>query len=235
MPTIFNLMAKTMKNLSYLCAFVCLLMVPAGPAETAQFEFTPSLSVGGEFSDNHFLSEINQEDEFITTVSPFFSGKVITKLHGLEIIYNPTYAAYSNYDENNMLRQQASTKGWLTLGKNTRLEIGDSFSLTEDPLSEADVVGADVDNPDVAIDTTLRSSRKSHYSNSAKINFSHQFGASDSLTVTYVQSILENEDPAIEDNSKHNPSVGVTFWPVPKKSVRNETFLYKGRLFRGYR
>ncbi len=62
-----------------------------------------------------------------------------------------------------------------------------------------------------------RRSRETYFTNSANLGLTHQFGADDTIRVDYTYTILENDDPEIEDNQSHSPSVLVSYWLVPNQ------------------
>ncbi len=169
-----------------------------------QATFTPRMSVNEEYTDNYHLTENNKEHEYITTISASFTAQILGKTSGAEIFYEPSYAIYDKFDENNTWRQSVNFSGWTEIAKNFRLDVSDSFVYTEDPNAEIE-------------DTTIRRSREPYYTNSAGLNLTCQFGESDSFNLGYLHSILENTDPDIEDNTRHNPSIAVTYWFIPRQ------------------
>jgi hypothetical protein len=101
------------------------------------------------------------------------------------------------------------------MAKNTRLEVRDSFLRTEDPLRDPDIATLRAGDQTALIDSTIRRSRKTYYTNTAGIDLIHQFGRADSFNVGFIHSFLENNDPVYEDNERFNPYVGLTYWFAP--------------------
>jgi hypothetical protein len=123
---------------------------------------------------------------------------------------------YDKYDENDTWRHTVGFSAWSDIAKNTRIELTDSFLYTEDPLTDADIATLLVENPEAPIDSTIRRGRDPYYRNTADINLIHQFGRDDSFNLGYRYSFLENDDPDLEDDKRHNPYMGVTFWFGPE-------------------
>ena len=88
-----------------------------------QFTFTPSISVSQEYTDNYFLTKHNKEHEYITTISPGFTVQILGKNSGADLSYNPEYAMYDKYDENNTWRHTVDFLAWSDIAKNTRIEL----------------------------------------------------------------------------------------------------------------
>ncbi len=174
--------------------------------------FEPRISVGTEYTDNLFLEDSSEENEWITTISPSFKADIRGKKSGAKISYDPSYAFYDDYDEFDHWRHKARLSGWAELSKNTRITVNDYFLYTEDPLSISDIAPVRVEDPDETIDTTLRKTRKTYYRNTARINLSHQFGEFDAFNIGYKHYFLENDLSIYEDKQTHNPYADLTYW-----------------------
>jgi len=171
-----------------------------------QATFTPKISIKENYTGNVFFTNENQKSDFITVVSPGFTLEASERDKGVSISYDAGFSFYSSHAENDTLRHNARLAGWTDLSKVTKLEFYDIFQRTEEPA--ADTAETDIEEIAAEEDTTRRTGRQPYYTNAAGFNLTHQIGKSDSLNLGYVYSILENEDPAVEDNAKHNPSVG---------------------------
>jgi hypothetical protein len=66
-------------------------------------------------------------------------------------------------------------------------------------------------------DISQRGNREIYYTNSANLGLTHRFGANDTIRIDYTYTILENDDPEIDDNQSHSPSVLVSYWLVPNQ------------------
>jgi len=64
---------------------------------------------------------------------------------------------------------------------------------------------------------TIRKQRKRHYTNNTSLTFVRQFGEADIFNAGYDCNVLENDDPGIKDEISHGPSLGLTYWPVPRQ------------------
>lgn len=176
----------------------------------AYLTFTPRTSTSLEFTDNLFLTEKNKEDDLITVVSVGFDLGLYESNMGLELAYDPAYAFYSDFDENDSWRHNVRLFAWRDLGKNTRLEFIDRFLFTEDPLGDTDLIQDD--QVIIPGDTTVRSNRNQYSTNTAILRLNHQFGLNNSAYAEFLYGILRNDDSDIEDNDSYQPSVGLTYW-----------------------
>ena len=206
----FNLLARSV--------FLTWLIIFSAVSGAAGFQltFAPRVSLSEEYTDNLVLSESNEENDFITLISPGFTFEAIERNSGLSLSYDPSYSIYSRFSEYNTWRHRADLSLWTDIARSTRLEITDSFARTEDPLDEDDLFES-TGEALPGVDDYLREGRNVYYRNSAGINITHQFGASDSISFGYTYSILENDDQEVENNESHNPLVNLTYWIVPNK------------------
>ncbi len=205
-----------MKFKIYLCVAISTILFIASNAAGFQATFLPRMSVSGEYTDNYFLLEDAEEDEFITVISLGFTTELLWQHSGIEISYDPAYAIYNEFSENDTWRHTALLYGWSDLTRNSRLEIRNAFVRTEDPFGEEDIYYLRSDDPAIGADPTLRTSREPYIRNIASLRFTNQFGENDSFYLEYAYGILENEDETLEDNSRHIPSAGLTYWFTPR-------------------
>jgi hypothetical protein len=205
-----------MKFKIYLCVAISAVLFTASSVFAFQATFLPRMSVSGEYTDNFYLSEDAEEDEFITVISLGFTTELLWQHSGIEISYDPAYAIYNEFSENDTWRHTALLYGWSDLTRNNRLEIRNAFVQTEDPFGEEDIYYIRSDDPAIGADPTLRTSRDPYIRNTSSLRFTNRFGENDSFYLEYAYGILENEDKTLEDNSRHTPSAGLTYWFTPQ-------------------
>ena len=205
-----------MKFKIYLCVAISAVLFTASSVFAFQATFLPRMSVSGEYTDNYYLSEDNEEDEFITVISIGFTTELLWQHSGIELSYDPAYAIYNEFSENDTWRHTALLYGWSDLTRNNRLEIRNAFVRTEDPFGEEDIYYLRSDDPAIGADPTLRTSREPYIRNTTSLRFTNRFGENDSFYLEYAYGILENEDETLEDNTRHTPSAGLTYWFNPQ-------------------
>ena len=201
-----NKMRSNAKQKVAILLTTCTVLLSASFVHGYQATFTPRISINENYTGNVFFTNEDQESDFITVVSPGFTLEASERSKGVSISYDAGFSYYNKNNQNNTVRHNARLAGWTNLSKITRLEFYDTFQRTEEPF--ADTAETDLEEIAAAEDTTRRTGRQPYYTNDLGFNLTHQIGKSDSLTLGYVYSILENEDPTVEDNASHNPSIG---------------------------
>ena len=194
-----------MKFKIYLCVAISAILFAASSVFAIQATFLPRISLTEEYTDNLYLSAEDEVDELITIISLGFTTELLWQHSGIELSYDPAYAFYNEFSENNSWRHTALLYGWTDLTRNNRLEIRDAFLKTEDPLGEEEIA-----------DSTLRTTRDPYWTNTSSLRFTNRFGENDSIYLEYAYGILENEDETLEDNTRHIPSAGLTYWFTPQ-------------------
>ena len=77
-------------------------------------------------------------------------------------------------------------------------------------------------------DYTIRRGRQPYYTNTARAALTHQFGQTDSFSIAYEYSTLENEDPTVEDHKRHRPSITLAYWPNRQWGTETEVTYERG-------
>ena len=180
---------------------ICFLLIPSIAFADYKIVLTPKISINGEYTDNVNLRSENEEDDYITTITPSLDLEVSKRNRGIIISYAPGYSRYDKNSTYNTWRHSVRLSGWTEISERTRLTIDDTFRRSEEPISEED--------------TTIRRDRNIFFTNFANLNLAHQIGKSDSISIGYVYSMLENDDAAIQDNERHNPSISFSHMFTP--------------------
>ncbi|MEF8943647.1 MAG: outer membrane beta-barrel protein [Desulfohalobiaceae bacterium] len=199
--------------------------------------FTPSLTVSGEFTDNLFQTEEDEESELITVVSPRAAISVEGKRTLWELSYEPGFSFYNEYDPLNTIRHSASLTGDHQLSKHLSLTLADNFFRTEQPYRRVELTLEEPESGERAaleerIDSTIRRSREPRYSNDALARLDYQFGARDSAYIAFNNRIFRDESPEGEDSQSYSPSTGFEYWLGTKDGLLGD-FSYTRGVFRG--
>lgn len=213
---------------------VFLFLAAYSPAQ-AQYRvfFSPSLSVSEEHTDNLFLTEEDEESEFLTVLSPRAAFSVAGKRLGWELSYEPGFVFYDEYDELNTVRHSASLNGEHQLSKHLKLTLADRFSKTEEPNRSLDYTIQDPDSEEPLpleerIDYTIRTSREPRYINDALARLDYQFGPEDRVYAAFNNRIFRDENPEGEDSERYTPSTGFEYWLDSKNGLRGDVSYTRG-------
>ncbi|MEK6529117.1 MAG: TIGR03016 family PEP-CTERM system-associated outer membrane protein [Nitrospirota bacterium] len=90
-----------MKKIVYLISVFAVCLLSAGKPAYAKLEITPSVTVGGEYNDNIYLTETDREDDFITKISPAISLKYAIQPLDLSLDYSLNFKFYGNHSDLN--------------------------------------------------------------------------------------------------------------------------------------
>ena len=164
----------------------------------AVVEITPRISAGVEYTDNVRLVPDNTESDYITTVTPGITLDIPADPPASRWTMTPSYVTMPTTPTKTTGVMLANLDGWWQSGRHTRFELTNAFLKTEDPISNDDL--------------TVRQSRNPYTRNTANISFEQQFGAENVATLAFEHSILENEDPTIDDSQRYVPSFELTYW-----------------------
>ncbi len=163
----------------------------------------PQISVGSMYTDNVYLSPTDEKYDFITLTNPGINFLLTGRNSTLTLSYNPTYAAYIHFPENNNFRHNALLNARSEIAEKTTVELSNAYLYTEDPVSDTDA--------------TARRGRTPYFTNTTGLGVVNRFGQEDSVTLRYEYAILDNRDPAIEDRKFQRPSLLLTYWLFPNE------------------
>lgn len=90
-----------MKKTFYWISIFAVCLLSAGEPAFAKLEITPSVSVGGEYNDNIYLTKTDCEDDFITKISPAISLKYAIQPLDLSLDYSLNFKFYGNHSDLN--------------------------------------------------------------------------------------------------------------------------------------
>ncbi len=202
--------------LSIVLALSAVLLI-ASVSFAAQFNFTPSVIVSEEYTDNLFRDPDDEEEDFITSTGVSLTGEVLWQTAGVELNYTPSYRKYADNTEFDGWRHSASFLAWKEYKRNTRFELRNTFLRTEDPADESDDI--DVDDPLVgpAIESDRnRRGREEYYTNSTEARVSHRFGADDQVfggtRYRIFRDVNTPEDDESDDSDILEPFAGFAYW-----------------------
>jgi hypothetical protein len=211
---------------------LCLLGFCASTNASKAF-FRPSLTVSEEYTDNLFLTEEDQEPEFLTVVSPRAGFSVGAQRSAWELSYAPGFTFYDQHEELNTVRHSASLSGKHQLSQHLNLTLADRFNRTEEPSRRLDYTMGNQDSEEPIpleerIDYTIRTSREPRYTNDALARLNYRFGAEDRVYAAFNNRIFQDENPEGEDSERYTPSAGFEYWLDSKNGLQGDVSYTRG-------
>jgi opacity protein-like surface antigen len=200
----------------------------AHSAFAVRWTFQPRVSGTEEYTSNVFLSEDNEEDDWITTFSAGFTAQALAKNSELQVDYEPSYSFYKDFDENDGWRHDARLRGFSNLSQRMRFDIRNDFLRTQDPLDDEDILILREESVEQEGDPTIRQGRRTFYRNTASSRLSYRFGRDDLLYAGFLWGFLRNDDPQEENNDRYEPRLGLNYWFGPKFGVETNATYTRG-------
>jgi len=196
-------MATKRETITYLSPLPILAVGIVGVLASAaigknRVELRPMIAVTQEYDDNIFLDAGNEKSDYVTTVSPQVGISISSGANNLGLNYAPTFVYYHTRPDENTVRHSSTLDLGQRLGKLLRLGLTDTYYRTEDPL--------EIDRET----QTVRRNRNLYERNDANLSLDYRLGSGDNLTLGYRHSVLENEDPTIDDAIQQGPSASLS-------------------------
>ncbi len=201
------------------CAGMVLFCLLCTGASGYTVTLEPRITVSSQYTDNVFLNAQDPKGDFITTFTPGFTAQLFSRNMGAEVSYDPGYAVYADFNENNNWRDSANLRAWAELSEDSMLEISDTFLRTEDPLAWKEIEFMREEAVTIGEAPTVRKGREPYINNRANITFSHDFGVYSNLEIGYTHRLLDNDDPTIVSNQSHNPFFNLAYRPTVRFGI----------------
>ncbi len=200
-------MRKAFGVIALLC-YLLLFVACAGYRTT----FMPSITVTEELTDNVDLTSTNPQSDLISSVTPSMTLAASSPLRDVNLSYSPTIRYYAETGTQIANLHAASLNAVNRFSRHSRFEFMDTFLYTDDPLVERDLTFTRADEPEPPPDTTRRTDTLPYYTNTANARFRHDLARDSFFFLNYTNSFLQNEDPTVENNTRNEPSAGLTYW-----------------------
>jgi len=182
-------------------------IAPTDAAGGQRWTLTPTLTLSQAYTDNFRLSSANKQEDWISSVSPGIDLAVNEQTRGLFLSYSPSANFYQTHTQSNYLAHQGRLNGWSHLSGSTQLTIYDAFLRTEEPQTEATPDEELASQLGLQPDLTRRSSRQAYWQNTLGLSLAHRISPSRDLRLSYTFAVLNNDDPEVQDNTRHSPGL----------------------------
>ncbi len=206
------------RSLVFLTACLIALVACSGYRTTV----LPRMSFTEEVTNNVGLSSVNPEYDVVTGLSPGVTVAVTGRDREAKVDYDPTLKFYARSHP----LVGTLHKGVLTarnaFSRHSVMEFKDTVSRTDDPVVTSQASFSPEDDPQQPDDLTRRKGREPYTNNAATLRFQHEFGPGDVFYVSYLNTMLRNDDPTVEDSTRHQPAVGVDYWFGPRYGIKSK-------------
>ena len=170
-------------------------------------EMTPRISVSQVYDDNIYLDSTNGESDNLTTVTPGINMRISSLHRSLSVDYSPAWVWYDKYDQHNTVRHSGTLGFDQNVSQHVQFNLSDTYLKSEQPLEETEEVEG------------VRRTRRTYHRNTASASLRYLYGPESALNLGYRHSLLENEDPAIDDGMIQTPFCSITHWFNTKNGV----------------
>jgi len=181
-------------------AVAAVAMVVSPAMGKSRVELLPMITVTQVYDDNIFLDRTDKKSDYTTTVSPQVGLSVTSETNNLKFSYAPTFVYYNANSDKNTVRHRVSLNMGQQFGKYLKFNLGETYYRTEQPF--------EIDSET----QTVRRTRNTYERSNASASMNYRFGPSENLSFGYNHSLLENEDPSINDGITQGPFANLSYW-----------------------
>ena len=177
----------TPRHLIPLVLIAAMLLLPAAAVGQTKSTFTPRFSVSETYDDNIDLEPHNKDSDWITVVSPGGNFQLESPHSQLTLDYEAGFSFYARDSSRNTTRHRALISWDQLVAEHLRLNLSDTFSRSEDPITVEDNRITDISR-----------GREVQYRNTGETSMSWQFGAEDQVTAGYRNRLLNSDSDQTE-------------------------------------
>ena len=187
---------------------VAVLLVPAAANAQMQSTLTPRVSVSETYDDNIDLEPDNENSDYITVVSPGANFQLESQYTLLTLDYEAGFSFYAKDSSRDTTRHRGRISWNQLLAEHLRLNLNDTFSRSEDPITVEDDRITDISR-----------GREVQYRNTGEASMSWQFGAEDLVTLGYRNRLLNSDSDQTEDSRANEGFLNLGTWFIPKFGI----------------
>ena len=195
-----------MFRISFLYLVVAIFAIFSPTLVSARWSLTPRLYVEEQYDDNIFLTQINEQDDFITIVSPGVNLEYQTPIEIIDLDYEFRRSFYSDLSELDFSGHRGRAEARKDFSPRFSAGIRELFIRSEDPIELTGI--PTFERPSIRIGRRNRYTR-----NIVEPDATFRFGENRSIRLGYRNNILRNkrEDIADQDENAINSLLAFRF------------------------
>ncbi len=184
-----------MVHLTFTLPLVAVFLMCTVALTHAGWSFTPRLYLQEQYDDNIFLTETNEEDDFVTTISPGINLAHETPTQQIKLDYEIQKFLYDDFSELDYTGHRGHGEARKDFGPRFSAGITERFINSEDPI---ELTGRAIfERP------SIRSGERNPYTrNIVEPEMTFRFGEKRSIRLGYRNHILRNEREDIADQDE---------------------------------
>ncbi len=196
-------------------------------------EFSPSLYISEDYTDNYYQTDLDRDYEFYTTYGIDLSFGLFDKTSQMIVSYNPEFKDYEKHNDNDALEHNASFDGRFNPSQRSALNLNMNYDGHEGNVeTESWEHSASLDSSyklTKYTDTSMSANYSKSYDRQLRTGTwneskdysvsggaSHKFGRKDSIGFDYTYSITDYIGDDSDDYEEHTPSMFMAYWFTPK-------------------
>ncbi len=188
----------------FLIAVLVTAICPSPAFAAAQWSLVPRLYVQEEYDDNLFLTETNEQDDLITTISPGINLAYETPNENISLDYEFQRVLYDDFSELDYSGHRGRLAAFRDFGPRFSAGIRDFLIISEDPIELTGIT--EFERP------SIRAGERNRYTrNIVEPEVTFRFNENRSIRVGYRNHLLRNDADNVADIDENTGNALLTY------------------------
>lgn len=171
-------------------------------AQSKGFEWSTRISVSEQYDDNIWVAADDEEDDWVTSVTPGLTLTVFTEKTEVNLDYDLSFQWHATNSEYDDVGHSLTLSGFegIPIAEHLSLDLDETFYICNDPFEPSQEVAS------------VRRTRDRYYKNMFRGRINYLFGEEDVLYGGTHHILLKNDDPNVEDSEGYGGDCGLYYW-----------------------
>ncbi len=166
----------------------------------AELRYNGGIALVSSYDNNIYLSSDHEKEDYRNILNVDLAAISETAIQNFNANYSLNFNKFWRYQDNDYIGHTFGIDFERNITRHLLFTFSDSYYLSEEPLEQ---------DPEI---TALRRQRNRYVRNRADVGLSYQFGRENLLTMSYLDSRLQNRSSDVEDSVEYGPIINLNYW-----------------------
>jgi len=177
------------------------------PFVSAELRYVSGIELVNSYDSNIYLSPDNEKEDYRNILNINLGAISETSVQNFNASYHLNFNKFWRYRTNDYIGHAFDINFLRHISRKLSFNFSDTYYLSEEPLEQ---------DPEI---TALRRQRNRYARNRAEIGIDYKLGRESYLSLSYLDSRLQNRASDVEDSVEYGPIITLKYWINTKHGV----------------